>query len=169
MIAFAKAVTAINRLLYDAAKWLIYFMVAAMLLEVVARYGFGHPTGWAPELAVLIFGPYFLVSGPYVLHTKGHVAVDVVSSGFGPRLSLAAAALGFLMALIFGAILFWFALPLAIESWQSREHTFTTWAPPIWPVKAFVPFAMALLMLQSIAELVFLAGNVPEEDQEPLQ
>ena len=26
--------------------------------------------------AVLLFGPYFLLGGPYLLHLKGHVALD---------------------------------------------------------------------------------------------
>ena len=52
-------------------------VVPVMLYEVVMRYLFNAPTVWGMELAVLLFGPYFLLGGPYLLHLKGHVALDL--------------------------------------------------------------------------------------------
>ena len=77
MITLARSVTALNRLLFTAAKWLVYVIVLLMLWEVLSRYLLAAPTSWAPELATLIFGPFFLLGGPYLLHLGGHVAVDV--------------------------------------------------------------------------------------------
>lgn len=80
MISLARRITALNRGLFALAKWLIYAIVLLMLWEVLSRYVFSAPTSWAPELATLIFGPFFLLGGPYLLHLGGHVAVDVASA-----------------------------------------------------------------------------------------
>ena len=53
-------------------------VVPVMLYEVVSRYVFNAPTVWGMELAVLLFGPYFLLGGPYLLHLRGHVALDLM-------------------------------------------------------------------------------------------
>ncbi|WP_245586977.1 TRAP transporter small permease subunit [Pelistega indica] len=51
-----------------------------MIYEVISRYIFNSPTVWGLELATLIFGPYFLLGGAYLLHLKGHVNLDLVKN-----------------------------------------------------------------------------------------
>ena len=105
----ARAITAVSRAAFGVAKWGVWAIAALMLYEVVSRYAAAAPTSWAPELATLIFGPYFLLGGPYLLHLGGHVAVDIVSeraTGGAARVLDVVAAL---LALVFGAILLWFA------------------------------------------------------------
>lgn len=157
MLAAAAAVTALNRTLFRVVKWLVFVIVVLMLWEVVSRYAFNAPTGWGPELATLLFGPYFLLGGPWLLHVGGHVAVDILSAKAGPRTGTVLAAIAAVMALVFGAILTWFALPLAWQSWSYGETSFSAWNPVIWPAKAMLPLATILLSLQAAADLVFLA------------
>ncbi|EAQ01530.1 TRAP dicarboxylate transporter, DctQ subunit [Pseudooceanicola batsensis HTCC2597] len=159
MTAIAEGITALNRLLFALAKWLVYAIVLLMLWEVLSRYLVQAPTSWAPELATLIFGPFFLLGGPYLLHIGGHVAVDVLSEratgGFAKILKI----IGFILAAAFGAILLWFAVPLAVQSWEYGETSYSAWNPVIWPAKAFLPLASALLLLQALAEIVLTLGD----------
>ena len=83
--AFASAITTFNRWLFKATVWLMAVVVPVMLYEVVMRYFFNAPTVWGMELAVLLFGPYFLFGGPYLLHLKGHVALDLVRQRLSNR------------------------------------------------------------------------------------
>ena len=83
--AFASAITTLNRWLFNATVWLMAVVVPVMLYEVVMRYFFNAPTVWGMELAVLLFGPYFLFGGPYLLHLKGHVALDLVRQRLSKR------------------------------------------------------------------------------------
>ncbi|GGE87786.1 TRAP transporter small permease subunit [Stappia taiwanensis] len=156
MQALARAVTTMNRALFSLTKWLVYVIAALMLFEVVSRYSLANPTSWGPELATLLFGPFFLLGGPYLLHTGGHVAVDILSARATGRTARALAALAALMALLFGGILFWFALPLAMQSFEYGETSYSAWNPVIWPTKAVLPLAALLLMLQALAELIFV-------------
>lgn len=156
MLRIAQAVTGLNHRLFSATRWLVFIIAGLMLFEVVSRYSFRLPSSWAPELATMLFGPFFLFGGPYLLHLGGHVAVDIVSeraTGWLKRLLLVVAAV---LALVFGAILLWFSLPLAMQSYNYGETTYSAWNPVVWPVKAILPVAAFLLILQALAELVFV-------------
>ena len=59
--AVAAAITRLNRCVFMLTIWLMAIVVPVMLYEVVARYVFDAPTAWGMELAVLLFGPYFLL------------------------------------------------------------------------------------------------------------
>jgi TRAP-type mannitol/chloroaromatic compound transport system permease small subunit len=60
-------------------------------------------------------------------------------------------ALGILILIVF----FKMALEFAYRSWQIGEYSNSSiWRPLVWPIKATIPVAVGLLILQSIAELV---------------
>jgi len=154
MISLARCITALNRGLFALAKWLIYAIVLLMLWEVLSRYVFSAPTSWAPELATLIFGPFFLLGGPYLLHLGGHVAVDVASAHAMGRLAVLLKLAGLFLAAVFGAILLWFSVPLVMQSFSYGETSYSAWNPVVWPAKAFLPLSAILLILQAFADAI---------------
>ena len=156
MYFIARGITALNFFLFNTVKWLVIVIAILMLYEVVSRYSFSYPTSWAPELATLLFGPLFLLGGPYLLHSGGHICVDLLSTRATDAASNMLRILAIILAIAFGGILFWFAYPLAIDSFHYRETSFTSWNPQIWPVKLVLPISMALLILQAFAELIFV-------------
>ncbi|PKP63615.1 MAG: TRAP transporter permease DctQ [Alphaproteobacteria bacterium HGW-Alphaproteobacteria-8] len=155
MLRAAQAITALNRWTFEAAKWLVYVIAALMLFEVISRYSFHTPTSWGPELATLLFGPFFLLGGPYLLHLGGHVAVDILSDSARGKVRIVLAVVAALLALLFGAILLWFSLPLAMQAYQYGETSYSAWNPVIWPAKMVLPLAALLLVLQALAEAIF--------------
>ena len=155
MFQAARAITNFNRWTFEATKWLVYVIAALMLFEVISRYSFHSPTSWGPELATLLFGPFFLMGGPYLLHSGGHVAVDILSASAQGRLRTVLAVMAALLALLFGLILLRFSLPLAWQAYEYGETSYSAWNPIIWPAKMVLPIAAILLVLQSLAEVVF--------------
>ncbi|SDX67111.1 TRAP transporter small permease subunit [Litoreibacter albidus] len=155
MFRAALAITTLNRWTFEAAKWLVYVIAGLMLFEVISRYSLQNPTSWGPELATLLFGPFFLLGGPYLLHLGGHVAVDVLSSNARGRLRVVLAVMAALLALLFGLILLRFSLPLAWQAFEYGETSYSAWNPIIWPAKMVLPLAALLLVFQSLAEVVF--------------
>lgn len=152
--AFAGAVTAVNRAAFYVAISLVYLIVPVMLIDVVARYAFNAPTVWGMELAVLLFGPYFLLAGPYVLHLKGHVAMDILRQRLNLRADRLVELVNLPVIIAFCAILLWFSVPAAIDSFNYGETSFSAWNPPIWWTKAAVPLSLALMLLQGVAEFL---------------
>lgn len=155
MLRAAEGVTALNRRIFGLTKWLVYAIAGLMLFEVVSRYSFHNPTSWAPELATLLFGPFFLLGGPYLLHMGGHVTVDILSSRATGRFKPVLAILGALLALLFGAMLLRYSAPLAYQAYEYGETSYSAWNPVVWPAKSVLPLAAVLLILQALAEIVF--------------
>lgn len=147
-----SAITTLNRWIFQATVWLMAIVVPVMLYEVVARYFFNAPTVWGMELAVLLFGPYFLLGGPYLLHLKGHVALDVARQRLSPAWQRRLDLVNFPVIVLFCGILLYFSVPAAYNAFTYRETSFSAWNPPIWPVKAAVPLALALMLLQALVE-----------------
>jgi TRAP-type mannitol/chloroaromatic compound transport system permease small subunit len=149
---FVDGVTAMNRWVFRGATLLMFVIVPVMLFAVLARYGFNSPSAWAMELALMLFGPYFLMVGPYLLHERGHVNLDLVQHAVGPQVRRVLELINYPVIIAFAGILLVYAIPFAVQSFEYRETTYSSWNPPIWPVKLFVPLALVLLGLQATAE-----------------
>lgn len=146
------AVTALNRFIFRAASLLMFIIVPVMLFAVVSRYLFNAPSSWAMELATLIFGPYFLLAGPYLLHARGHVSLDLVQNAVGKGIRRLLEIVNYPVIIAFCVILMFYAVPFAVQAWEYGETSYSSWNPPIWPVKLFVPLALLLLGLQALVE-----------------
>lgn len=150
--AYARTVTGINRAFFRLAGLAMLVIVPLMLWAVIRRYLFNAPSPWAMELALMIFGPYFLLGGPYLLHTRGHVNMDLIERSARPRTRRMFQLLNYPIIIAFCFILLIYAVPFAIDSFEYRETSFSTWNPQIWPIKLAIPVALSLMGLQAIAE-----------------
>jgi TRAP-type mannitol/chloroaromatic compound transport system permease small subunit len=166
--AFAGAVTALNRAAFYFAICLVYLIVPVMLIDVVMRYAFNAPTVWGMELATLLFGPYFLLAGPYVLHLKGHVAMDILRQRLNLRADRIMELVNLPIIIAFCGILLWFSVPAAIDSFNYGETSFSAWNPPIWWTKAAVPLALVLMLLQALTEFLRVLFRAPVGQHEEI-
>lgn len=167
MQALCALITGLNRLLFMAAAAIIFAVVPMLLYEVVARYAFDAPTVWAMEASTLVFGPHFMLAGPYLLHLRGHVAVDIFSEkAQGPMRRVLDVFACLVIALFAGvfAVVSW---PLAVNAYALGETSFSAWNPPVWWLKFTVPFAFAMLCLQALAEAVTGLRSPAEEGMRP--
>lgn len=152
--AYINGITRLNNFIGTWVSYLVYGMFLFLILEVFFRYALEKPTVWTNELTQLLFGFYIVMSGGYVMAHREHVNVDIVYSHFSVRtraiLSIFTSVLFFLFV---GSVLY-FGYEMAWDSIQSWETSFSAWNPYIWPVKAAIPAAALLLLLQGIARLL---------------
>lgn len=59
--AFLTLADGISKVLGYAAQGMVLILIASMLYEVVARYGFGAPTEWAFDIAYMSTGVLFVL------------------------------------------------------------------------------------------------------------
>lgn len=154
LLGYCRCVTTFNRWVAGAVSALVFVMVAVIGYEVVSRYFFDAPTVWAMELSTLLFGPYFMLAGPYLLHTAGHVNVDILHSKLPVRVANIVDCLTYVVIAGVSVVFIYKSLPVAMNAFDSSETSFTAWNPAIWPVKALIPVAFLLLLLQSLAEAI---------------
>lgn len=166
---FYDAITGLNAFIFKTASLLMFVIVPVMLFAVIARYVFNTPSIWAMELATLVFGPYFLLAGPHLLHIRAHVGLDLVQHTVRPGVRRLLEIINYPIIIAFCVILLFYAVPFAQQAWQYGETSYSSWNPPVWPVKLFVPLALVLLGLQATAEwlrLFFDPTAVSRSDDE---
>ncbi len=133
--------------------WLIVPLIGAMVYEVVARYFFRAPTVWAQDLSYMLYGALFMLGGAYTLRRGGHIRTDFLYDRFGVRGQALVDAIAYLFFFFpaFGVFL-WFGWGYFIESWRLDERAISPWSPPIYPFRAVLPLAAALLLVQGVSE-----------------
>ncbi|MDJ0933495.1 TRAP transporter small permease [Breoghania sp.] len=125
-----------------------------LLYEVVARYVFDAPTVWAMEVSTFVFVPHFMLAGPYLLHLRGHVAVDTLSEAARGVARKVLEVFSFLVIAVFAGVFAKVSWPLAVNAYALGETSFSAWNPPIWWMKFIVPFAFVMLLAQALVEAV---------------
>ena len=139
----------------------IVAVTAAVLYEVVARTVFGAPTNWGNETTIYLSAMAYLLAGGYALLHRRHVRIDVIYEALSPRARARLDAFTFVFFLAYVLTLIWAGGSDAWNSFQIGETTSTPWNPLIWPVKAAIPAAGVLLLLQGISNLIRDLGWAP--------
>ncbi len=164
---FCRLVDRLN----EAVGWLlgpmIVFVAAAILYEVISRGAFNVATIWVSETSVYGSAAVYLLAGGYALLHRRHVRIDLVLGSLSPRLAkvLDIVVLPFLI-LYLGALIV-FGADIAWTSFVRGEGTGTPWNPPIWPIKACIPIAGVLLLLQAFSNLFRDLGLAPASPAAP--
>jgi len=173
MKLLAYFVKSVDRTSLIIGKIVSYFMVLVMVssvIEIVSRYFFNSPTIWAYEFGQFLFGAYFLLAGAVTLYYREHVGMDVVVSHLSPRKQAMANAITYIFAALFCGVLVYKGGQFAYKSILHLERAASVWAPPIWPLKATLPVAGLLMLLQATSNLIkdiyFAVTGSPWEERE---
>ena len=131
-------------------------LIGASCYEVFSRYVLDAPTLWAFEVGYMFMGTHFLIGMAYTLREGAHVRVDL----YYARLSRKKRAL--IDAFTYLVLLLPFSVWLTVGLWEkvlrayaSHERSgMSAFNPVIWPFRAVLCTAFALLALQALAQLI---------------
>ena len=150
---------AIDKISYWSGKissFLIIPLTLVICYTIVMRKFFSSAPDWGFEVPIFLYGMGIMIAGAEVLRVKGHISVDVI-----PRLLPAKAQVIlkiFSSAVIIIVCLFmaWQGYNSALSSTLINEHSShqSSFNPPIWWFRWFIPLAAVLVLLQAIRQLV---------------
>jgi TRAP-type mannitol/chloroaromatic compound transport system permease small subunit len=153
-----RAIAAIDRFsewVGVAVAWLTVPLVVAVAWEVVARYVFAAPTLWSFDVTYMLYGAMFMLGAAYALRIGAHIRTDFFWERWSWRTRGIIDSVAYLVFFFPGIALFlwvgWNEAWYAFEIGETSEQT--PWRPLLWPLKATVPLAAGLLLLQGISEL----------------
>ena len=146
----------LSTLVGKAFAWLIVALTVLITWEVLSRKLLSKSHPWTFDVQMMFYGVMFMMAGAYTLSKNGHVRGDVLYGFFPPRLQ---ATIDLVLYVFFflpaSAAMLYAGWIYAAESWAIREHsTITVDGPPMYPFKAFIPVAGALMLLQGLVEIV---------------
>jgi TRAP-type mannitol/chloroaromatic compound transport system permease small subunit len=152
LLAIDKLSTALGHLF----SWLIVALTLLVTWEVLSRKFLDTPHAWAFDAQIMMYGVLFMMAGAYTLAKNGHVRGDVLYGFFPTRMQASVDLILYLLFFLPGSVAMVYAgWTYAAESFAIREHsTITVDGPPIYPFKAFIPIAGALILVQGVVEIV---------------
>jgi TRAP-type mannitol/chloroaromatic compound transport system permease small subunit len=139
-----------------AAAWLIIGLMLLVCAEVFKRYALNAPTAWIFDASNMLYGTLFMMCGAYALAQNAHVRGDFLYSNMAPRRQASIDLVLYFVFFFPGILALCYAgWDYAGDSFRIREHSSVTAdGPPIYPFKAVIPIAGALVLLQGIAEVI---------------
>lgn len=148
-------------------------LVGLGALTAVLRY-LGRPLGVSLTSNAFLEGQWYLFSAVFLLaaawglRENAHVRVDVLYGRLGERGQAWIDLAGSLLFLIpFCALMLWATGPSVAESWAVREVSPDPGGLPRYPLKALVPTAFVLLLLQGVAEAIKAVAQMRGEAPPP--
>jgi TRAP-type mannitol/chloroaromatic compound transport system permease small subunit len=133
------------------AMYLIFVMVAVLLLDVITRNVIHMPLHWCVEFVQFTLAAYYFMGGAYTLKNDDHVRMDLFYSSMSERgrsrmdLVTVGCLLFYLVVMLIGAIS---SLEYAI---QTDEKRFSIWNPSMIPIKVLMVACIVLMILQAVS------------------
>lgn len=135
------------------AGYLNLLLIAVIVIDISMRALFSFTQAWVIELEWHLFAVIFLLGIPYALQQDRHVRVDLFYEKFkdkDQRLVNLAGTIFFLLP--WAMVLFYTGFHYAAEAFSSGETSPNpNGIPYFFPIKAMIPIAAGLLILQGIA------------------
>ncbi len=170
MKSFAELIRQASRISGMASVLLILVAVVVVCQMIFVRKVLGQSSIWQTEFVTFALIAATFLGAPYILLTRGHVAVDLVPMLLGHRarvvLALVAsvAALGFCLLVLWNSLFWWH------EAFAGGHVTSSMWRARLWIPYLAVPVGMGLLSLQYVCDIWALVtgrdlpfGMKPEE------
>jgi len=148
---YVKCVEAVNRIVGEFSMYIVLFMTSILVFETISRNVFHRPHIWVVETIEFMMAAYYLLGGGYSVILRGHVRMDL----FYGRWSAKGKAIADLLTAPFFIFYVLFLLIGGISgldyALRYGQKNYSSWGPPLAPIKAIMVIGIALMLLQAFA------------------
>lgn len=158
MKRIAQAIDLVQDRLGQSLSWLTAAMVAATVVVVVLRYGFGIGAIALQESVIYMNSLVFLAGAAWTFKENRHVRVDILYSKMSRRTQIKIDLVGHLVLLLPMCILvFVWSFDWVVASWRIREGSPEVGGiPAVFLLKTIILVMPTLLALQILSECIKL-------------
>lgn len=141
-----------------AAAFLVLAIIAVIIIEMVARGGFGNSQPWANDVTSWLLAALIFLGGPWALANGNFVRVDALFDRFGWRTKvLIDTIVTTALFILFCGTLLYFGGAFFARSFAIGETSASgSWGGPVWLAKGLLPLGAVLLALAWISHLYHL-------------
>jgi len=170
MLALSRAIDAITERVGRFVYWLVLIVVLISAANAIVRKLFNYSSNAYLEIQWYLFSVIFLFGAGYTLLRNEHVRIDIISGRLSARAQNWIDVVGIVLFLWpMSFVIMWLSWPLFVDSLARHEVSSNAGGLLIWPARLMMPIGFALLIMQSVSELIkriaFLRGRIPD----PLQ
>jgi TRAP-type mannitol/chloroaromatic compound transport system permease small subunit len=132
---------------------------------------FNRPTLWAWDVNIQLLAFMATLGGGYVLLNDEHVRVDILVAKFSRRKRAILESFTGILTIVALGILTWYLSDVAVTSVKYLEVHWSTFAPPVYPLRILMAFGSLMFFLQAIAvflqNILISFGREPDMEVEP--
>jgi len=170
MLALSRAIDAITERVGRFVYWLVLIVVLISAANAIVRKLFNYSSNAYLEIQWYLFSVIFLFGAGYTLLRNEHVRIDIITGRLSARAQNWIDVVGIVLFLWpMSFVIMWLSWPLFVDSLARHEVSSNAGGLLIWPARLMMPIGFALLIMQSVSELIkrvaFLRGRIPD----PLQ
>jgi TRAP-type mannitol/chloroaromatic compound transport system permease small subunit len=148
---YVRWVDAVNRVVGRSAMYLIFLLMGMLLLASISRGFFDVSYIWSVEMAQFVLAAYYLLGGGYSMQLDGHVRMDLLYTRWSPRKQALADALTSSFLMFYLVWLLIGGISGTVYAITYGQKNYSSWAPPLAPIKIIMTIGIALMLLQVIA------------------
>lgn len=146
-----RAAGAIGR----SVAWLVVAAAVISAGNAVVRKAFDWSANALLEVQWWLFAVVFLLAAPWTLAANEHIRIDIVNSRLSRGARNIIEFVGHTLFLLpMAAMIVYTSWLFFVSSYAQNEQSPNAGGLPLWPVKALIPLAFGLLLLQGLSELI---------------
>jgi len=167
LLKLSRLIDAMNTWIGKLTMWLVLAAVLISAGNAIIRKAFNIGSNAFLEIQWYLFAGVFMLGVGYVMLKNAHVRIDFVSSKLSKRTNAIIDAIGIIVFTIpLSVIMIDLGWPLFMRAYTSGEMSQNAGGLIRWPVMILVPLGFAILLLQSVSELIkrfgYLTGHLDE-------
>lgn len=167
LLKLSELIDLMNTWIGKLTMWLVLAAVLISAGNAIIRKAFNIGSNAFLEIQWYLFAAVFMLGVGYVMLKNAHVRIDFISSKLSKRTNAIIDAVGIVVFTIpLSIIMIDLGWPLFMRAYASGEMSQNAGGLIRWPVMALVPAGFAILLLQSVSELIkrigFLTGHLDE-------
>ena len=164
LLKFSSGVDAVSAWVGKLIRWLVLASVLISAANAIVRKMFNFSSNSFLEIQWYLFAGVFMLGAGFALLRNSHVRIDFISGKLSRRTNAIIDSLGMVIFIVpFCLIMIWLSWPLFMNAFNTGEMSQNAGGLIRWPVYLLMPVGFALLLIQSLSELVkrvaFLTGH----------
>jgi len=136
------------------AMYLIFLMIAVLLLDAVTRNVVHMPLSWCIEFVQFTLAAYYFMGGAMTLKDEDHVRMDLLYDRLSDRGKARLDAVTLFCLLFYLGVLLWGSISSLGYAIETGERRFSMWNPSMIPIKALMAACILLMILQTVSILI---------------
>jgi TRAP-type mannitol/chloroaromatic compound transport system permease small subunit len=148
---YVRVVDAVNRVVGRLVMYMIFVMMGVLLLSSTSRTFFGVSYIWIVEMSQFLLAAYYLLGGAYSMQLDTHVRMDLLYSRWSPRRRAFTDTFTAFFLIFYLVFLLLGGISSTDYAITYDQRNYSSWAPPLAPIKIIMTIGIALMLLQAIA------------------
>ena len=146
-----QVVDAVNRRVGRLVMYMIFLMMGLLLFSSITRTFFDASYIWVVEMAQFMMAAYYLLGGGYSMQLDAHVRMDLAYGALSDRRKAALDAMTVFLLVFYLVFLLAGGISSTQYAIEYGQKNYSSWAPPLAPIKIIMCIGIGLMLLQVIA------------------